>query len=123
MFRTQHADLQATSQASDRSYATSADSPGASAAGTLTSHSSPLLCLADLQQVVMDIKSTLSAAISDVKTDIRAVASRLEHVEAAAMTHGADIQQVQRVTSIHAKHLMDMHRHMEDLNRGRRHNL
>lgn len=56
--------------------------------------------------------------------DIKAVASRLEHVEAAAMTHGAAIQQVQKVTSVHAQHLIEMHRHKEDLdNRGRRRNL
>lgn len=89
IFHTQHANPQAASQALDRSYSTTADAPGAStAAGTFTSHSSPPLCLAELQQVAMDIKSTLSAAISDLKTDIRTVASRLEHVEAAAMTHG-----------------------------------
>lgn len=40
------------------------------------------------------------------------------------MTHGAAIQQVQQETSIHAQHLNDMSRHIEDLdNRGWRHNL
>lgn len=40
------------------------------------------------------------------------------------MTHGAAIHQVQQAVSIHNRHLIDMHRHMEDLdNRGRRRNL
>lgn len=72
----------------------------------------------------MDNKSTLTAAISDLKTELRDVASRLDHVEAAAMTHVATIEQVQQVTSVHAQHLIDMHHHIEDLdNRGRRCNL
>lgn len=63
----------------------------------------------------MDIKNSLFAAKSDLKTEIRAVATRLEHVETASTMHGAAIQQVLKVTSVHAQHLMDMHRHMEDL--------
>lgn len=51
------------------------------------------------------------------------MALRVEHVEAAAMTQGAAIQ-VQKATSVHAQHLIDMHRHMEDLdNRGKRRKL
>lgn len=50
-----------------------------------------LFCLFDIQEVALDIKNTLLAAISDLKTDIRAIASRLEHVESAIMTHGAAI--------------------------------
>lgn len=61
------------------------------------------------------------AAISDLKTEIRAVE---ENVEAVAMTHGVAIQQVQRASTVQAQHLMEMHMHLEDLdNRGRRWNL
>lgn len=85
---------------------------------------SPLLSLADLQMVAMDIKNTLTAAISDLKMDLRAVASHLEHVESAAMTHGTAMQQVQQVTSAHAQHLIDMHHHIENFdNSGQGHNL
>lgn len=52
---------------------------------------SPFLCLADLQNVALDINNTLTAAIADLKADLKAVGSRVEHVEAAAMTHGAAI--------------------------------
>lgn len=80
--------------------------------------------LADLQLVAKDIKNTLSAAISDHKTDLRAVASRLEHVETEAQTHAEAIQHVQRATGVHAQHLIYMNCHLEDLdNRGRRSNL
>lgn len=72
----------------------------------------------------MDIKNTLSAAISDLKNDMRAVASRLERVEYSALTHETAIQKVQRTTSVHAHHLIEINRHLEDLdNRGRRRNL
>lgn len=55
----------------------------------------PFLNMTDLPLVGMDIKSTLSAAIADLKMEIRAVASRFDHMEAAAITHGAPIEQVQ----------------------------
>lgn len=84
----------------------------------------PFLSMADLQLVALDIKTTLSAAISDLKADLRAAAARVEIVESVAMTHGAAIQQVQKVNDTQARHLIEIHRHMEDLeNRGRRRNL
>lgn len=117
MFQTQQ---QGDTQASDRhtvnpAVTTESTDASAPAPGTSVPHTSPLLCLADLQQVALDIKSTLFAAIADLKTDIRAVAARLEHVETAAMTHGMAIQQVQKVVSVHSQHLIEMHRHMEDI--------
>lgn len=40
------------------------------------------------------------------------------------MTHRTAIQQILQVTSVYAQHLINMHRHMEDLdNRGQRSNL
>lgn len=45
-------------------------------------------------------------------------------MESAAQIYRAAIQQVQRVTSVYAQHLIDMNRHLEDMNnRGRRPNL
>lgn len=80
--------------------------------------------MADLQLVALDIKNTLTAAISDLKTDLKAFASHLETVESAAMTHDTAKRQVQQVTDTHAQHLIEMHSHIEDLdNRGCRHNL
>lgn len=77
--------------------------------------------MGDLQLVALDIKNTLAAAMSDLKTEFRAVATRMEHMENVAMTHGAAIEQIQQTSTVHTQHLMDMHRHMKDLdNRGRR---
>lgn len=59
--------------------------------------------MADLQLVAMDIKNTLTAAISDLKTDIKAVASHLEMVESASMTHGNAIRQVQQANDTHKR--------------------
>lgn len=126
-FHTQQSGSQASSQASDQhvaSHAVSSDSTGVRGVGASHTQPSPLLSLADLQLVALDIKSTLSAAITDLKSDMRAMASHLEHIESAALTHSAAIQQVQRVISVHAQHLIDMNRHLEDLdNRDWRRNL
>lgn len=70
--------------------------------------------MADLQLVVLDIKNTLTAANSDLKADLKAVASRLETVEATAMTQGTAIRRIQQVTDTHAQHLIEMHRHLEE---------
>lgn len=98
MFQTQHTEAQATSPATDCSYTSSAavaDNPAVSQTGAFLSRSSPFLCLADLQSVALDIKSALTAAVADLKTEIKAINSRVEHVELTAMTQGAAIHQVQ----------------------------
>lgn len=93
---------------------------GAAGADTLSSQPLLLHSIADLQKVALDIKNTPSAVIADLKTDLREVASRLEHEKSVAPTHGVVIQQVQ---CVHAQHLIDMNCHLEDLNRGQRCNL
>lgn len=74
--------------------------------------------MADLQLVAVDIKNTLTAAISDLKTDLKAVASCLETMESVAMMHGNAIRQAQQVTDTHTQHLIKMLRHLEDLDNG-----
>lgn len=124
---TQHMDLQSPSQALDRSMggsATIADVPGASRVDVQASQPLPLPSLADRQRVALDIKNTLSAANSDLKINLKGVATHLDHLESVTVSHGAAIQQVQQDTSPHAQYLIDVHQHMEDLdNRGRRRNL
>lgn len=127
MFGTQQADSQAASQASDNSaasYAATTASPGTSVAGMRNTPQVPSPKHSRPSAGGHGHKNTLSAAISDLKTDLREVVSRLDHMESAVMTHGVAIQQVQTATSVHSQHLIDMHRHMEDLdNRGRRCNV
>lgn len=70
--------------------------------------------LLDLQKVASDIKSTLTAEITDLKVDIQAVTTRIDNVEHMAQLH-SDAQ---------LSHFLDIQRHIEDLdNRGRRHNI
>lgn len=81
MFRTQHTDPQAAPQAVVRSYtgyAAAVDAPEASQMDTSSAGPSPFLCLADLLSVALDIKNTLTAAIADLKADLKAVATRVE---------------------------------------------
>lgn len=72
----------------------------------------------------MDIKDTLSAAISDLRLDMQAMRSRLENVEETTDRHDTVIHEAQQTLDAHSSQLRDLHRHLEDLeNRGRRHNI
>ncbi|XP_073482505.1 vomeronasal type-2 receptor 26-like [Aquarana catesbeiana] len=82
------------------------------------------LSLADLCLVATDIKNTLSAAISDLHSDIQDIVLRVEEVEETQARHDTSLCHVQQVTESHAIHLRNINRHMEDLdNRGRCRNL
>lgn len=82
----------------------------------------PTAVLPDLQRVASDITSTLSAAISDLKTDIQAVATHLSNVEQTAQLHSAAIRQVQRTYDTQLSYIFYLHHQVEDLdNWGRRH--
>lgn len=48
--------------------------------------------LDDLKAVVSDIKNTLSAAISDLRRDIQAIAMRMDEVEGTTARHDLAIQ-------------------------------
>lgn len=74
-------------------------------------------CLSDLQAVAMamDIKATLSAAITDLKADIQGVAARMGLVEQATARHADAIKQVQKTSDMHLSHIIEIHRHLEDL--------
>lgn len=87
-------------------------------------HPTSAVSLADLHSVAMDIKNTLSAAISDICSDIQAIVLRVEKVKETQARHDASLCHVQQVTESHAIHLREINRHMEDLdNRGRSCNL
>lgn len=64
---------------------------GATLSHQITQKQQGLSSLADLQLVALEIKNMLSAAISDLKTDLRTVASRFERIESAVLTHGTAI--------------------------------
>lgn len=48
--------------------------------GPPAQHQPQALCLADLQAVALDIKATLAAAVTDLKTEIQTVAARMGSV-------------------------------------------
>lgn len=80
--------------------------------------------LLDLLKAALDIKNNLLAAISDLKSDIKAVAHCLTDVEQTSQTHAEAIRQVQKTYNTQLPHIFDLHRQVEDLdNRGRRHNI
>lgn len=82
------------------------------------------LNLSDLHEIAADIKSTLLAAISDLRGDIQDISARVGVVEITAAHHDTSLCQVQQVTESHAIHLRELHRHLEDLdNHGRHHYL
>lgn len=72
-----------------------------------------LSSFSDLQTVAEDIKSTLSAAISELRTNIQ-VPARLGEVEKVSSLHTEAIKKVQRTFDMHLSHLMEMHGHLED---------
>lgn len=50
----------------------------------------------DLQKVALDIRHTITAAISDLKADIHTMSHRITDVEQVSQTHAAAIRQVQK---------------------------
>lgn len=67
---------------------------------------------------------TLSAAIADLRLDIRAIANRVQDVEKVSAQHGTVLRRVTQKVDTHTLQLRDLQRHVEDLdNRGIRHNL
>lgn len=84
----------------------------------------PTLCLSDLQAVALDIKATLSAAITDLKADIQGIAASMGSVQQATARHADAIKQLQKSSDMHLSHIIELQRHLEDLdNRGRRYNI
>lgn len=82
------------------------------------SHSAPTPSLDDLNKIAADIKNTLLAEISDLRTDINAIASRVREVERTTGRHDSALCHVQLVTESHVIHLRELHSHLEDLKTG-----
>lgn len=62
----------------------------------------------DLQKVALNIKHTLTAAISDQKLDIQTMAHRLTDVEQTSQIHAEVIRQVQRTYDSQLPHIFDL---------------
>lgn len=77
--------------------------PGASGINAGRSQPPSLL---DLEAVAADIKNTVTTAIADLKTEIYAVAHRLDGVEQVSQTHTTAIRQVQTSFDSHLSQLL-----------------
>lgn len=72
----------------------------------------------------MDIKDTLSAAIAELRLDIRSLNDRVSNTARVVEDHGMVLQRSTRKIDAHTLQLRHMNRRLEDMdNRGRRHNL
>lgn len=92
--------------------------------GELSGQSSRQPSICYLRTVATDIKDTLSAAIADLRIDIRAIADRVQTVEKTTVQHDTVLHRVTRNMDNQTLQLRDLQRHLEDLeNRGCRHNL
>lgn len=78
----------------------------------------------DLKVIAADIKDTLSAAIADLRVDIRSLADRVTVTEKALEDHDRVLHRATGKIDDHTLQLRHVNRHLEDLdNRGRRRNL
>ena len=92
-------------------------------AGTGT-NTLPHLSILDLKSVAADIKDTLSAAIAELRIDLRSLSDRVSRTEQTIDDHDMVLQKSTRKIDDHTLQLRDVNRHLEDLdNRGRRRNL
>lgn len=81
------------------------------------------LMYADMTEMTADIENSLSAAITDLKTDLLRLTEQMAVNERAGKWRDGALIRVD-ITASHSQHMMDMNRQIEDLdNRERRHNI
>lgn len=74
--------------------------------------------------IAADIKSTFSAAITDLKTNLLMLNEKLISPEAAGKHRDKATHRLEKLSSTQAQHFIVIDRHIEDLdNRGRRCNI
>lgn len=84
----------------------------------------PPINMQDLRSIADDIKDTLSAAISELRLDLRALNDRVQVVERVTDHHETALHSVNESIDSYTLQMQDMQYHLEDLdNRGRRYNL
>lgn len=83
-------------------------------------HSNKPLTYADISGFAADIKSTFSAAITDLKSNLLVLTDKM----ATGRHRDRALNRPEKVTDSHATQFIEMNRHLEDLdNRGRRNNI
>lgn len=82
------------------------------------------LTYADMSGFAADIKSTFSAAITDLKSNLLVLTEKMATIEATGKLRDRALHRLESVADSHATHFIEMNRHLEDLdNRGRRCNI
>lgn len=82
------------------------------------------LTFADMTEIAADIKNSLSAAITDLKTDLLRLTEQMAVNERAGTRRERALIRLDDITASHSQHMIEMNRQIEDLdNRGRRHNI
>lgn len=78
----------------------------------------------DLHSMAEDIKLTFTEALAGLKTDLRAIVSRVGDIEAKTIQHTRDLRRTQDVISEHTNALISLKHQLEDLdNKSRRKNI
>lgn len=84
----------------------------------------PQLSIMDLKAVATDIKDTLSAAIAELRLDLRSLSERVTRKEQAVEDHDLVLQRSTTKIDDHTLQLREFNRQLEDLdNRGCRRNM
>ncbi|KAM9330707.1 annexin A1 [Gastrophryne carolinensis] len=92
--------------------------------GGLTAQLSQLPTRTELAKFAGEIKASIAEAIADLRADMRKLSSRVEKVEKEEANTSNRLSEVREVVMAHNRHLMNVHRHLEDLdNRNRRCNI
>lgn len=74
--------------------------------------------------IAADIKSTFSAAITDLKSNLLALNAKMAAAGTAGKHRDKSIHRLERVSARQNHHFIEMNRHLKDLdNRGRRNNI
>ncbi|XP_073482001.1 vomeronasal type-2 receptor 26-like [Aquarana catesbeiana] len=92
--------------------------------GKSLSHSNHPLTYANMSIFAADIKSTFSAAITDLKSNLLVLTEKMASAEAYGKQRETAICKLEKINSSHSNHFIEINRHLEDLdNRGRRSNI
>lgn len=128
IFRTQRTSESRGTQANmASSSATDDESQRSQSRDTFTGAGSPqhsCLTKADLSRMTEDIKASIAAAVDDIREDLRTLTGKVTELKEKEVKTTGAIRQLDKVAWAHNRHLLEMSRHMEDLdNRGRRQNI
>lgn len=92
--------------------------------GRITPHSDLPLTYAGMSGFAADIKATFSAAITDLKSSMLILTDKMATAEHAGRCRDKALNRLDRVTQTQSQQLIEINKHLEDLdNRGRRNNI